>query len=171
MRKTSDSIKGYGGFASSSSRDEIKLNPMITPGAGSYELNANNRKDFSNSFSSSFHKPIAQTLDKPDYKPAPNIYDLSKSSKHKFKSNNVHADSAFKSQTKREFMHIDKTIPAPNAYNVNDKLKHDNPKVIISSFKSSSNRQSFTSNNNYPGPGEYDPDEPNLENINRQLFP
>lgn len=144
---------------------------MVTPGAGSYEINGKKRKDFSNSCSSSFQKPIAQKLDKPDYKPAPNVYDISKSTKYKFKSNNVHADCAFKSKTKREYMQIDKSIPAPNVYNVNDNLKHDNPKAIVSSFKSNSNRRSFTPHNNNPGPGEYDLNEVNMENVNRQLFP
>ncbi|CAF0834175.1 unnamed protein product [Brachionus calyciflorus] len=172
LKKPSDSKKGYGGFASSSSRDELKFNPLITPGAGSYELSTtNNRKDFSNSNSSSFHRPIAQKLEKSGSLPAPNAYDLTNLTKFKFKNNNVHADSAFRSQTKREFIQIDKNVPGPNVYNVNDNLKHDNPKVIMSSFKSSTNRRSFTPHNNNPGPGDYNPNEANTENVNRQLFP
>lgn len=85
--------------------------------------------------------------------PAPNSYDLSKIKRHLFKSNNVCADSAFKSQTKRELIQLDKVknLPAPTSYNVNDEATHAATKVPISSFKSTSQRHTFTPMDYVPG--------------------
>ncbi len=156
MKKTSDSKKGYGNLASSASRNDIKLNPAKTPGAGAYETQntvINSRKDFSSGFSASFQKPIAQKVEKENEIPAPNSYDLSNLKKVIFKSNNVSADSAFKSKTKREFISVDKVknLPAPNLYNVNDEQLHGASKIPYSSFKSTSQRHTFTPNGYYPG--------------------
>lgn len=127
--------------------------------------------------------------------PAPNSYDLTNATKKiLFKSNNVTADSAFKSKTKREFISLEKVkdLPAPNLYNVNDEQLYGASKIPYSSFKSTSQRHTFTPNGFYPGflfllvclvfiyfylnqiilrPGEYRPNEPITEVANRQLFP
>jgi hypothetical protein len=180
LKKPSDSKKGFGGFASSSSRNGLKINNLNTPGAGAYEISKEttiltNRKDFSNGYSSGFAKPIATAMaaEKENEQPAPNAYDLEKSKKYIFKNNNVSADHAFKSQTKREFLHVDKTVElvAPNSYNVKDDFRHDSTKIPYSSFKSNTQRHTFTPNSNLPGPNHYRPYEPLNENIERQLFP
>ncbi len=156
LKKTSDSKKGYGNFASSTSRSEIKLNPQLTPGAGTYDTQntvINKKKDFSSGFSASFQKPIAQKVEKENEIPAPNSYDWTNAKKVLFKSNNVTADSAFKSKTKREFISLEKVkdLPAPNLYNVNDEQLYGASKIPYSSFKSTSQRHTFTPNGFYPG--------------------
>lgn len=192
LKKTSDSKKGSGGFASSACRTEIKLNPDNTPGAGSYDVaekGDKRRSDFSTMYSSAFQKPIAQPYEKENSMPAPNAYDVSKGSKTLFKSNNVAADSAFKSHTKREFIQVNKDAPAPNKYDVKDDYLHSSVKVPFSSFKTSSKRATFLKDQDIPGysyfiinktlyqahflsrPGEYRPYEPINEAVNRQLFP
>jgi hypothetical protein len=154
LKKTSDSKKGYGGFASKASREMLKFNPGSTPGAGSYETHkiiANKRKDFSVGPMSTFQKPIAHKLDKENEVPAPNSYDITKAKTTK--TNNVTADSAFKSKTKREFISLDKVkdLPAPNSYTIKDDLLHESTKVPFSSFKTTANRNSFIPANNLPG--------------------
>lgn len=174
LKKTSDSKKGYGGFASSSSRNEMKLNPGYTPSAAAYKLETivYKKKDFKNGNSGNFTKPIATILPKEQEGPAPNEYNLGSSNKVSFKTNNVTANAAFKSLTKREAFegHNDKN-PAPGAYDVNDDITHDSSKIPFSSFKSSSQRNTFGSTGNVPGPADYHPMEPINENINRLLFP
>jgi hypothetical protein len=156
LKKTSDSKNGYGGFASRSSRSETKLNPNVTPGAGAYNLPTSalkSKKDFSSGFSSSFQKTIAQKIEKENELPAPNSYDISKVDKKIFKSNNVCADSAFKSNTKRDIYGTDqaKEMPAPNKYNINVDPIHVSTKIPYhSSFKSSSHRHSFTPSADIP---------------------
>lgn len=175
LKKTSDSKKGYGGFASSSSRNEMKLNPGYTPGAGAYEVKTivYKKKDFSSGNSNNFLKPIANVPPKEQEGPAPCEYNLATVTKYKFKKNNVSAGAAFNSLSKREAFEgmIDKTNPAPGTYNVNDELMHDSSKIPFSSFKSSSQRNTFTGANNVPGPADYRPMETITENVNRLLFP
>ena len=155
IKKTSDSKKGYGGFASSASRNEMKLNPGYTPGAASYKLETivYKRKDFSQGNSNNFQKPIANVVTKEAEGPAPNEYDLSTAGKYKFKANNVSAASAFKSQTKREAFEgmVQKNNPAPGTYDVKDEVLHDSSKIPFSSFKSTSQRNTFMCNSNIPG--------------------
>ena len=159
LKKTSDSKNGLGGFASRSSRSEVKLNPNFTPGAGSYNVETSTqlktRQDFSSGYSSAFQPPIAQRVEKEnDQIPAPNSYNISKNiEKHVYKSNNVCADSAFKSNTKRDIYGIDqnKDIPAPNKYNVNDEPVHASNKISYhSSFKSTSQRGTFMPSSDIP---------------------
>ncbi len=156
LKKTSDSRKGYGGFASSACRSDIKLNPDITPGAGAYNVSESNharsdKRDFSTMYSSAFQRPIAQVFEKENTLPAPNSYDVEKSKKLLFKNNNVCADSAFKSHTKREFIEINNDAPAPNSYDVKIDAVHDSVKVPFSSFKTMTKRSTFTPNGDIPG--------------------
>ena len=76
------------------------------------------KKDFNNGNSSVFRKPIAQKVTKESEVPAPNEYNISNANKQQFKTNNVCADSAFKSNTKREFLSLDKikNLPAKLGY-------------------------------------------------------
>ena len=78
---------------------------------------------------------------------------IPETNKQQIKSNNVCADSAFKSHTKREFLDFDKikNLPAPGTYNVNDDFTHDSSKIPYSSFKSTSQRTTFMPNENLPG--------------------
>lgn len=172
IKKTSDSKKGYGGFASSSSRNEMKLNPGYSPSASAYkpETIIYKKKDFRSGNSCNFTKPIANIKPKEQEGPGPNEYNLSTVNKHKFKSNNVTANAAFKSHTKREVFEIIPN-PAPGAYSPNDDANHDSSKIPFSSFKSTTQRQTFMGVSNIPGPADYRPMEPVNENINRLLFP
>lgn len=111
------------------------------------------KKDFNNGNSSVFRKPIAQKVTKESEVPAPNEYNVSNANKQQFKTNNVCADSAFKSNTKREFLSLDKikNLPAPGTYNVNDDVLHESSKVPFSSFKSTVQRNTFVPIDNIPG--------------------
>jgi hypothetical protein len=156
LKRTSDSKKGYGGFASSACRSDVKLNPDITPGAGTYNVDESShartdKRDFSTMYSSAFQKPIAQVFEKENTLPAPNSYDVSRSKRLLYKNNNVCADSAFKSHTKREFIDVNKDAPAPNTYDVKIDAVHDSVKVPFSSFKTTSKRSSFTPHDDMPG--------------------
>ena len=102
-------------------------------------------------YSSAFQKPIAQHYDKENTLPAPNSYDVSKSSKILFKNNNVCADSAFRSGTKRELIEINKDAPGPNVYDVNVDSVHDSVKIPFSSFKTTSKRNTFLKTSDMPG--------------------
>ncbi|KAH3698604.1 O(6)-methylguanine-induced apoptosis 2-like [Dreissena polymorpha] len=168
------SKKGTGGFASKSKRQSRYL-MSNAPGPGIYNLPGllTTQKDFNKSGTTgNFHKPIAVPLenDPRHQKPAPNAYDVQKSKYGK--SNNVSADSAFKSQSKREMINIKEALkkPGPGQYDVNDALLHDNVKVPFSSFKSTSKRQMAPDPPKVPGPGAYKPNEP-VDPANKQLFP
>jgi hypothetical protein len=130
------------------------------------------RNDFSTGFTSFFKKPIANIVDKKVSDiPGPK-YDTEKANRLLFHSNNVSADAAFKSQTKRGGIpSTGLDNPAPGTYEPNDNLTHISSKVPYSSFKSTSKRNAFSYSLDNPGPGEYSPDEPIQDQINRQLFP
>lgn len=166
------SKKGTGGFASKSKRG-IKYYITAAPGPGTYGLPSMlvARKDFNKAeASSNFHKPIAHITEKMEKKPAPNSYDVLK---YKFgKANNVGAEAAFKSQSKREVINVSNVAknPAPGQYDVNDALLHDSVKIPISSFKSKSKRQMQADPPPVPGPGAYKPNEP-VDPAKKQLFP
>ena len=139
---------------------ETKMNPEKVPGAGAYDVDRSDRaatlhKDFSSGFSSAFQKPIAVRRADSDvaHQPAPNSYDPSHAARLLFKSNNVCADSAFKSNSKRDiYANTAKNQPAPNRYNVNDEPLHPSFKVPYhSSFKSTSKRITFAPLENVPG--------------------
>ena len=111
------------------------------------------KKDFSQGNSSVFRKPIAQKVTKESEVPAPNEYNVANAKRYQFKTNNVCADSAFKSNTKRDCLQLDKlkNLPAPGTYNVNDEITHESAKIPFSSFKSTSQRTNFVPTDNVPG--------------------
>lgn len=168
------SKKGTGGFASKSKRQTRYL-MSNAPGPGIYALPSllNTQKDFNKSgTTANFHRPIAVPLenDPRHVKPAPNTYNVQNSKYGR--ANNVAADAAFKSQSKREVINIKEAAkkPAPGQYDVNDRLLHENVKVPFSSFKSTSKRQMAPDPPKFPGPGAYKPGE-DVEPANKQLFP
>ena len=148
------SMKGSGSFASSAGRQQIKLNDLPTPGAGAYNVEQadfSKKKDFSKGLSSTFKAPIAVQIEKESTMPAPNAYDLSNKSKFQFRENKVCAESAFKSKTKREMILRSKTnMPAPGTYDIAGDLINPNS-VAYASFKSTTQRRSFTPKNSQPG--------------------
>jgi len=178
LKKTSDSKKGYGNLASRSKRSEAVLTNQQTPGAGTYNVNFEaiaKRNDFSKGFSSQFQKPIANTSDREDKEsklPGPTQYDIAKAYKQQFRSNNVCADAAFKSQSRRQAYSGDasRLNPAPGQYNIAQDDYH-NLKAALSSFKSNTKRHAFSPLSDMPGPADYRPNEPLQEKIFRQLFP
>ncbi|KAK3090498.1 hypothetical protein FSP39_012318 [Pinctada imbricata] len=171
---TSFSKKGTGGFASKSKKG-LKYTITAGPGPGVYALPTLlvTQKDFNKSESGRlFQKPIAHAAidEKKHMKPAPNQYQVLKYNPGKV--NNVAAEAAFKSQSKRELMNV-KTIvnnPAPGHYNVNDELLHLAAKIPFSSFKSKSKRQMRPDPPPVPGPGAYKPNEA-IDPAKKQLFP
>ncbi|KAH9499813.1 O(6)-methylguanine-induced apoptosis 2 [Bulinus truncatus] len=153
------SKKGTGTFASKSKR-KFQFLDTSGPGPGSYALPSmlSSRKDFNKCLVERlFQVPIAQIVQKTDGVPAPNTYEVLKYTIGK--KNNVSANAAFKSRSKRELMELSeqKSNPAPGQYNVNDQLLHSSAKVPISSFKSKSKRQLQLVAEDNPGPGTYDP--------------
>lgn len=88
------------------------------------------------------------------------------------RTNNVVANAAFKSQTKREFINLKEMSvkPAPGQYFIKEDLVKESVKVPISSFKSKTVRQLQPSPPPYPGPGTYRPHEP-TEPVQKTVFP
>ncbi|XP_059176190.1 O(6)-methylguanine-induced apoptosis 2-like [Physella acuta] len=166
------SKKGTGSFASKSKR-QLSFALPSGPGPGIYALPSllSTRKNFNRcKVERLFQLPIAQTVQKSDGVPAPNSYEVLKYSMGK--SNNVTANAAFKSKTKRDMLNLSeqKNNPAPGQYDINDQLLHQSAKVPLSSFKSKSKRQLQPKGDEVPGPGAYDPNAP-IEQPAKLIFP
>ncbi|XP_048758846.1 O(6)-methylguanine-induced apoptosis 2-like isoform X2 [Ostrea edulis] len=168
------SKKGTGGFASKSKKG-LKYIGTSAPGPGVYGMPSmlRTQNDFNRSeVGRLFQKPIAHSTEqeKKEKRPAPNQYQVLKVQIGK--SNNVSADAAFKSKSKRELISIKDITrnPAPGHYSVKDHLQHESIKVPFSSFKSRSKRQMQPSPAPVPGPGAYKPNEA-VEPAKKQLFP
>ncbi|XP_045401959.1 O(6)-methylguanine-induced apoptosis 2 isoform X3 [Lemur catta] len=72
--------------------------------------------------------------------------------------NNVCARAGFMSKTQRGFFTVPEKGPAPGHYNVDDSLVKQSPKILMSCFKSKTNRGlKLTSTG--PGPGYYNPND------------
>lgn len=166
------SKKGTGSFASKSKRHG-RFFPSAGPGPGAYGLPSliNTRKDFNKcQVERLFQLPIAEQREKPSNVPAPNIYEVLKYKPGK--TNNVTANAAFKSTSKRELMDLseEKRKPAPGQYEANDNPLHQSVKIPFSSFKSTSKRQMQPDPDAIPGPGAYDPNVP-VEQPAKLIFP
>ncbi|XP_076462501.1 O(6)-methylguanine-induced apoptosis 2-like [Babylonia areolata] len=165
------SKKGTGGFASKSKR-ATKFVMANGPGPGIYSLPSmlTTRRDFNRGVHAAFAQPIAEQVDKANGVPPPNIYNVLRTKPGK--ANNVTADAAFKSKSKREMLNLSEQarVPAPGQYNVNDAMRHESVKVPFSSFKSQSKRELMARPEAYPGPGHYKPDE-GVEPANRLIYP
>ncbi|XP_005676902.2 PREDICTED: O(6)-methylguanine-induced apoptosis 2 [Capra hircus] len=125
------------------------------PAANAYTIPSNlvSKKDFSNSCSSMFQLPSCEKVLKFET-PAPNQYNASDSCCKQ--ANNVCARAGFVSKTQRRFFTVSKTGPAPGHYDVNESLVKQSPKILMSCFKSKTNRGlKLTSTG--PGPGYYNP--------------
>ncbi|CAF1162632.1 unnamed protein product [Rotaria sp. Silwood1] len=182
LERTSDSKKGSGSFASKSQRESY-INRLANfpaptsyniPGVFSYEQHGFNRSKYS----SMFQKPIAERpLSPKSHIPAPNQYDVNKIDqglKTITKSNNVTAQAAFRSHTKRSAAtHKYFNTPAPGAYNLNDSATRLLAPIHQSSFKSTSKRDTFSvqSASDLPGPADYRPFEKIMEEPHRQVLP
>ncbi|XP_053313195.1 O(6)-methylguanine-induced apoptosis 2 [Spea bombifrons] len=158
VNNVSFSKKGTGGFPSKAARSCF-LKTDRTPAPNTYNLRDDlfSKKDFSKSYSSMFHQPIAtQVEDIKNKTPAPNQYDVSIIYSHPH--NKVSAHAAFVSKTKREVIQPNHLKgPSPCHYTVNDSLVKESPVVLVSSFKSKTSRNVLNATSSNPGPANYDP--------------
>ncbi|KAK7489463.1 hypothetical protein BaRGS_00019262, partial [Batillaria attramentaria] len=165
------SKKGTGGFASKSKKG-FRNAMSNAPGPGIYALPSllTTRKDFNRTaVQSNFALPIAEHVAKPG-NPGPAAYRPEKTKMGH--ANNVTAETAFKSKTRREVINVaeQSRIPAPGQYEIHDEVLHGNTKVPFSSFKSQTRRELMRKPEAVPGPGHYKPNEA-VEPANRLLFP
>lgn len=166
------SKKGTGSFASKSKRAS-RFYSSVGPGPGAHELPSllRTQKDFNRcQVERLFQMPIAVQKDKVDIVPAPNMYEAAKYKAGK--ANNVTANAAFKSKSKRELMDLSEQMkaPAPGQYEMNDNVLHQSVKIPFSSFKSTSKRQMQPDPVAVPGPGAYDPNAP-VDQPAKLIFP
>ncbi|KAM4701587.1 O(6)-methylguanine-induced apoptosis 2 [Discoglossus pictus] len=152
------SKKGTGGFPSKVHRSTFdKI--ACTPAPNTYYMQdvLLSRKDFSKNNSSMFQQPIVTAVtDVKNINPAPNQYDASITYCHP--NNNVSAHAAFASKTKRELVKVNHLKgPSPCHYTVNESFVKTAPKIIVSSFKSKTSRNTMNQTTENPGPAAYDP--------------
>ncbi|XP_037684104.1 O(6)-methylguanine-induced apoptosis 2 isoform X5 [Choloepus didactylus] len=72
--------------------------------------------------------------------------------------NNVCARAGFMSKTKRGIFTVPGTGPAPGHYNINESLVKQSPKILMSCFKSKTDRGLKLASTG-PGPGSYNPND------------
>ncbi|CAF2053684.1 unnamed protein product [Rotaria magnacalcarata] len=182
LERTSDSKKGSGSFASKSKRDSSMNQSPNVPAPTSYNIVGifdNEHQGFNRSkYSSMFQKPIVERpLSPKSLIPAPNQYDVDKINqgyKTITKSNNVSAQAAFRSHTKRsDSIGKQFVTPAPGAYNLDDSATRTSAHIHQSSFKSNSKRDAFSvrSSDPLPGPADYRPFEKLTEESPRNVLP
>ncbi|XP_023578238.1 O(6)-methylguanine-induced apoptosis 2 isoform X1 [Octodon degus] len=125
------------------------------PAANAYTLPSNfaSKKDFSNSCSSMFQVPVFMKAHRSET-PAPNHYHASISCC--LQQNNVSARAGFMSKTQRGLFAATDKVPAPGHYDVNESLVKESPKILMSCFKSKTDR-GFKLISTGPGPGYYNP--------------
>ncbi|XP_045401951.1 O(6)-methylguanine-induced apoptosis 2 isoform X1 [Lemur catta] len=149
------SKKGTCTFPSMRTRLDTSISKY--PAANAYTIPSDfiSKKDFSNSCSSMFQLPSFVKVLKSET-PAPNHYNASISCCKQ--RNNVCARAGFMSKTQRGFFTVPEKGPAPGHYNVDDSLVKQSPKILMSCFKSKTNRGlKLTSTG--PGPGYYNPND------------
>ncbi|XP_069077407.1 O(6)-methylguanine-induced apoptosis 2 [Pleurodeles waltl] len=171
ITSTSLSKKGTGYFPSKVSRI-CRSRIASTPAANAYCIPQRlmTRNDFSKGYSSMFRRPLAQKVeDSRKQTPAPNQYDASLTCC--IPNNTVSARSAFLSKTRRELLPLQPLKgPSPCHYTINDSLVKESPKVIKSSFKSKTLRDSWAGQSANPGPASYHPyDSP--EPVQKIIYP
>ncbi|XP_012577632.1 PREDICTED: O(6)-methylguanine-induced apoptosis 2 isoform X2 [Condylura cristata] len=147
-----------------------RLDTIISkyPAANAYTIPSHlvSKKDFSNSCSSMFQLPSFAKVLRFET-PAPNHYNASDSCCKQ--SNNVSARAGFVSKTQRGPYIRTGTGPAPGHYNINDSLVKQSPKILMSCFKSKTNRGSKLIATG-PGPGYYNPSD-HIKIQRKALFP
>ncbi|XP_008060355.1 O(6)-methylguanine-induced apoptosis 2 [Carlito syrichta] len=138
------------------------------PAANAYTIPSDftSKKDFSNSCSSMFQLPSFMKVLKLET-PAPNYYNASVSCCKQ--RNNVCARAGFMSKTQRGFFTVTEKGPAPGHYNVNESLVKQSPKILMSCFKSKTDR-GFKLTSTGPGPGYYNPSD-RTKAPKKTLFP
>uniref|UniRef100_A0A2K6GD16 Sperm tail PG-rich repeat containing 1 n=2 Tax=Propithecus coquereli TaxID=379532 RepID=A0A2K6GD16_PROCO len=149
------SKKGTCTFPSMRARLDTSISKY--PAANAYTIPSDfiSKKDFSNSCSSMFQLPSFAKILKSET-PAPNYYNASISCCKQ--RNNVCARAGFMSKTQRGFFTVTEKGPAPGHYNIDDSLVKQSPKILMSCFKSKTNRGlKLTSTG--PGPGYYNPND------------
>ncbi|CAF2495415.1 unnamed protein product [Rotaria sp. Silwood2] len=179
LERTSDSKKGSGSFASKSKRESSLNRSTNFPAPTSYNIAGIfdfEHHGFNRSkYSSMFQKPIAERPLSPKSSiPAPNQYDINQGLKTITKSNNVAAQAAFRSHTRRSDATNKYFItPAPGTYNLDDSATRSLAPIHQSSFKSTSKRDTFSveSASKLPGPADYRPFEKIKEEYHRQVLP
>ncbi|XP_077006984.1 O(6)-methylguanine-induced apoptosis 2 isoform X6 [Tamandua tetradactyla] len=162
MTVISDSEKK--GFNSQAKRfyykQRARLDTIISkyPAANAYSVPSYfvSKKDFSNSCSSMFQLPSFVKVLKCET-PAPNHYNASVS--YCKQKNNVCARAGFMSKTKRGIFTVPGTGPPPGHYNINESLVKQSPKILMSCFKSKTDR-GLKLVSTGPGPGSYNPNDP-----------
>ncbi|XP_075051478.1 O(6)-methylguanine-induced apoptosis 2 [Mixophyes fleayi] len=158
INSVSLSSKGTGGFPSKASKSFF-CKIVRTPAPNTYHIQDTlySKKDFSKSYSSMFHQPIATRVEDTKHKtPSPNQYDASINYCHP--NNNVSAHAAFVSRTKRDAVQLNSLKgPSPCHYTVNDSLVKESPKVLVSCFKSKTSRDVLNVTSCNPGPASYEP--------------
>ncbi|XP_023587778.1 O(6)-methylguanine-induced apoptosis 2 [Trichechus manatus latirostris] len=136
-----------------------RLDTIISkyPAANAYSIPSYilSKKDFSNSCSSMFQLPSFAKVLKFET-PAPNHYNASIS--YCKQKNNVCARAGFMSKTQRGIFTITETGPAPGHYNINESLVKQSPKMLMSCFKSKTDR-GLKLLSTGPGPGSYNPND------------
>ncbi|XP_037354277.1 O(6)-methylguanine-induced apoptosis 2 isoform X2 [Talpa occidentalis] len=147
-----------------------RLDTIISkyPAANAYTIPSHlvSKRDFSNSCSSMFQLPsFAKGLKFET--PAPNHYNASDSCCKQ--SNNVCARAGFISKTQRGPFILTDTGPPPGHYNINDSLVKKSPKILMSCFKSKTDRGSKLTSTG-PGPGYYNPTH-HVKIQRKSLFP
>ncbi|KAM9242036.1 O(6)-methylguanine-induced apoptosis 2 [Dugong dugon] len=136
-----------------------RLDTIISkyPAANAYSIPSYilSKKDFSNSCSSMFQLPSFAKVLRFET-PAPNHYNVSIS--YCKQKNNVCARAGFMSKTQRGIFTITETGPAPGHYNINESLVKQSPKMLMSCFKSKTDR-GLKLLSTGPGPGSYNPND------------
>ncbi|XP_004465442.2 O(6)-methylguanine-induced apoptosis 2 isoform X1 [Dasypus novemcinctus] len=136
-----------------------RLDTIISkyPAANAYTIPSHfvSKKDFSNSCSSMFQLPSFAKVLKFET-PAPNHYNASVSCCQQ--KNNVCARAGFMSKTKRGIFTVPGIGPAPGHYYVNESLVKQSPKILMSCFKSKTDR-GLKLLSTGPGPGSYNPND------------
>ncbi|XP_055978716.1 O(6)-methylguanine-induced apoptosis 2 [Sorex fumeus] len=136
-----------------------RMNTIISkyPAANTYTIPSDfvSKKDFSTTCSSMFQLPGSRRVPRFET-PAPNRYNTSITICKQ--NNNVCARAGFMSKTKREFFRSPGSGPAPGQYDINESLVKQSPKMLISCFKSKTDRglKIMTAG---PGPGYYNPND------------
>ncbi|XP_021118730.1 LOW QUALITY PROTEIN: O(6)-methylguanine-induced apoptosis 2 [Heterocephalus glaber] len=148
------SRKGTCTFPSMSARLDTIISKY--PAANAYTIPSNfaSKKDFSNSCSSMFQLPICVKVLKSET-PAPNHYNASTSCCQQ--QNNVSGRAGFMSETQRGLFTAAAVGPALGHYDVNESLVKQSPKILMSCFKSKTDRGLKLPTGR--GPGYYNPDD------------
>ncbi|KAM6216957.1 O(6)-methylguanine-induced apoptosis 2 [Rhynchocyon petersi] len=149
------SKKGTCAFPSLHARMDTIISKYPASNAYSIPSCIFSKKDFSNSCSSMFQLPSFIKVLKLET-PAPNHYNASISSCKQ--RNNVCARAGFLSKTPRGAFTITETGPAPGQYNINESLVKQSPKILMSCFKSKTDR-GLKLLSTGPGPGSYNPND------------